>query len=182
MFDPLWKLALGLLTGIAFGFLLQKGRAAKYHVIMGQLLRTDWTVVKIMGTAVVVGAIGVHALVGAGWASYHVKHAHLGGVIGGAILFGIGIAILGLCPGTTVAALGEGRRDALAGVLGLFAGATAFVLAKPAIEGLIEAGDLGKLTLFGWAGTSPWPWVGALVVAWIAVVGIARGRRSRAVL
>lgn len=26
MFDPIWKLALGLVSGIVFGFLLQKGR------------------------------------------------------------------------------------------------------------------------------------------------------------
>lgn len=48
MFDTPGKLALGLLTGIVFGFLLQKGRAAKFHVIVGQFLLRDWTVVKIM--------------------------------------------------------------------------------------------------------------------------------------
>ena len=63
MFDSADKLALGLLTGIVFGFLLQKGRVAKYEVIVGQFLFKDWTVVKTMGTAVVVGAVGVHALI-----------------------------------------------------------------------------------------------------------------------
>ena len=44
MFDPISKLVLGLLTGIIFGLLLQKGRAAKFHVIIGQFLLKDWTV------------------------------------------------------------------------------------------------------------------------------------------
>lgn len=66
MFDPPLRLLLGLPTGIALGFLLQKGRAAKHHVIIGQFLLKDWTVVKIMATAVVVGAIGVYALVQTG--------------------------------------------------------------------------------------------------------------------
>ena len=59
MFESPDQLLLGLLTGIAFGFLLQKGRVAKYQTILAQLLLKDWTVLKIMMTAVVVGSIGV---------------------------------------------------------------------------------------------------------------------------
>ena len=59
MFDSPSKLLLGLVTGVAFGFLLQKGQVTKFRVIVGQLLLRDWTVAKIMGTAVAVGAIGV---------------------------------------------------------------------------------------------------------------------------
>ena len=81
MFDHPTKLLLGLVTGIAFGFLLQKGRVAKFHVIMGQFLLRDWTVVKIMATAVAVGAVGVWFLVQTGVATLHVKPAQFGGVI-----------------------------------------------------------------------------------------------------
>ena len=48
MFEDRGRLLLGLVSGIAFGFLLQKGRVAKFRVIMGQFLLKDWTVVKIM--------------------------------------------------------------------------------------------------------------------------------------
>ena len=122
MFDSPDKLLLGLATGVVFGFLLQKGRVAKFPVIVGQFLLRDWTVVKIMGTAVVVGAVGVFALVAAGHAGLHVKPLLLGGVLSGGVLSGVGLAVLGYCPGTTVAACGEGRRDAVAGLLGMFAG------------------------------------------------------------
>src|SRR5688500_13067174 len=102
MFDSPDKLALGLLTGIIFGFLLQKGRVAKYQVIVGQFLLKDFTVVKIMATAVIVGAIGVYALLAAGAVSLHIKPMLVGGVLVGAVCFGFGIVILGYCPGTTV--------------------------------------------------------------------------------
>ena len=63
MFDSPEKLLLGFITGVAFGFLLQKGKVAKFHVIVGQFLLKDWTVIKVMLTAVAVGAIGVWAMV-----------------------------------------------------------------------------------------------------------------------
>jgi hypothetical protein len=50
MFESPDKLILGFLTGVLFGFLLQKGRVAKFEVIVGQFLLRDWTVVKTMGT------------------------------------------------------------------------------------------------------------------------------------
>ncbi len=56
MFDSPTKLLLGLVTGILFGVLLQKGRVSKFEAIVGQFLFKDWTVVRMMGTAVVVGS------------------------------------------------------------------------------------------------------------------------------
>ena len=50
------QLILGLVMGILFGFLLQKGGVTSYHVIVGQLLLKDFTVVKIMLSAVIVGS------------------------------------------------------------------------------------------------------------------------------
>lgn len=166
MFDAPDKLLLGLATGIVFGFLLQKGRVAKFPVIVGQFLLKDWTVVKVMGTAVVVGAAGVLALVAAGHASLHVKPLLLGGVLLGGALFGVGMGVLGYCPGTTVAACGEGRTDAVAGVLGMFAGALAFVAAWPALQPVVKGlGDGGKVTLPTLTGTPPWVWVAGLAAA-----------------
>ena len=119
MFDSPGKLVLGLISGVLFGFLLQKGRVAKFRVIVGQFLLKDWTVVKVMLTAVAVGAVGVWLMLAMGMTSLHIKPAAFGGVVIGAILFGCGMAIFGYCPGTGVAACGEGRRDAMVGVLGM---------------------------------------------------------------
>lgn len=175
MFDEPTKLALGLLTGILFGFLLQKGRAAKFHVIIGQFLLKDWTVVKIMGNAVIVGAIGVYALVAMDLASLHIKPLLWGGVLIGAICFGIGIAIFGYCPGTSVAACGEGRRDAMVGVLGMLVGAAVYVALFPVLQPVIKSlGDAGEITIPQVTDTSPWPWVVGLTVVGSVVLWLLR--------
>lgn len=178
MFDAPTKLALGLVTGIVFGILLQKGRVAKFEVIVGQFLFKDWTVVKMMGTAVVFGAIGVYALVAADMASLHIRPALLGGVLAGAVCFGIGMAVFGYCPGTSVAACGEGRRDAMVGVLGMFAGALLYVALYEQLEPLINSlGDWGKITLPDVTDTSPWLWVLLLVAG--GAVGLFFDQRKR---
>jgi len=166
VFDPISKLVLGLLTGIIFGFLLQKGRAAKFHVIIGQFLLKDWTVVKIMATAVAVGTIGVYALVSMGAATLHIKPALLGGVLLGGLLFGTGLAVFGYCPGTSVAASGEGRRDAMVGVVGMLFGAGMYVALYPALQPIIKGlSDWGKITLPQATNLSPWAWVAGVVAA-----------------
>jgi uncharacterized membrane protein YedE/YeeE len=175
MFDSPERLLLGLVTGVVFGVLLQKGQVAKFAVIVGQFLLRDWTVVKIMGTAVVVGSVGVCALVASGQAGLHVKPFLLGGVLAGGVCFGVGMAVFGYCPGTGVAACGEGRPDAMVGVLGMLAGALAYVVAFPALQPVIKGlGDLGKVTFAEATGTSAWLWVAALVglgLAALAVLG-----------
>lgn len=165
MFDTPEKLALGLCTGVLFGFLLQKGQVARFHTILGQLLLKDWTVLKVMTTAIVVGAVGVFALVSLGAASLHIKPFLLGGVLFGAVAFGVGMAVFGYCPGTSVAASGEGSRDALVGVLGMLAGAGAFVLTRPWLEPVIKGlGDLGKVTVPELLDVSPWVVLPALAI------------------
>jgi hypothetical protein len=163
MFEPFDRLLLGLISGVVFGFLLQKGRVAKFHVIVGQFLLKDWTVLKVMGTAIVVGSVGVHLLVSLGMANLHVKPLLPGGVLLGAVLFGTGMAILGYCPGTGVAACGEGRRDAMVGLLGMVAGAGAYVLLYRWVLPVIGIwGDRGAVRLSDIAGVPPWGWIAGL--------------------
>lgn len=176
MFEPLPQLLLGFFTGVLFGFLLQKGRVAKYHVIVNQFLLRDWTVVKVMGTAVLVGSIGIFALAPLNAFSFHVKPLLLGGVLVGGVLFGIGMGLLGYCPGTSVAACGEGRKDAIAGVLGQLAGAFLFVATYGWLEPLINLGEYGELTLHGLTGTSPWLWIALAAAAGAAAWYFGRSR------
>lgn len=169
MFESTPKLLLGLLTGIVFGFLLQKGQVAKYSVILGQLLLKNWTVAKIMATAIVVGSIGVYVMQSMGWVKLEIKPAAFGAVIGGAILFGIGMAVLGYCPGTTVAACGEGRRDAMVGLVGMILGAAAYVWSYgPLRNWATQFGDWGKVTVPQVTHTSPWLWIVILAMFLIA--------------
>lgn len=174
MFDSPDKLALGFVSGIFFGFLLQKGRVAKFDVILGQFLLKDWRVFKIMLTAIAVGSVGVYGLVQGDLASLSVKPLVYGGIMVGAVLFGVGMAIFGLCPGTSVAACGEGNRHAMVGVLGMFMGAALFVAAYPQVEPLIQGlGDAGKLTIPEWLQISPWlTLAGLLLVITVVLMSV----------
>lgn len=138
----------GLTFGIAFGFLLQKGGATKYDVIVGQLLLTDFTVLKIMLTAVLTGMIGLYALKALGLIELSIKPGSAGKNIIGGLIFGVGFAVLGYCPGTIAGAIGNGYLDALSGgLVGIVIGAMLFAALYPRLkEGLLKIGDFGYLT------------------------------------
>ncbi len=143
------QLALGLLIGIVFGFLLQKGGVTDYNVIIGQLLLTDFTVVKIMLAASITGMLGVHLLRSLGLAQLHPKPGSIGASVIGGLLFGIGFGILGYCPGTVAGAVGQGSLDALfGGVVGMLIGAGVFAALYPKLQQtILSTGDFGELTL-----------------------------------
>jgi uncharacterized protein len=138
----------GVLFGLAFGFLLQKGGVGKYNVLIGQLLLQDFTVAKVMLTAIVVGMIGVFTLHHFGRVNLHLKPTRIGANIIGGLLFGAGFALLGYCPGTAAAALGQGSWDALFGMAGLVAGSWMFAELSGWSKRTVETwGDLGKVML-----------------------------------
>lgn len=142
------QLVLGLVFGVVFGFLLQKSGVARYEVLMGQLLLTDFTAIKVMLTAVVVGMVGVSALRALGLVELHVKPTHYASNIAGGLLFGVGLAVLGYCPGTGVAALGQGDYDAIAGILGLMAGSHLFAMTSGFVGSTIDkVGSRGRILL-----------------------------------
>ena len=185
MFDGFFAdpklLALGAVTGFVFGFLLQKGGVTRFNVIVGQFLLKDFTVLKVMLTAIVVGAVGIYGMRAMGVEfDMHIKSAALvGNALGGAI-FGIGMAVLGFCPGSAVAAIGDGSRHAIAGVLGMLAGAAIYAETHSWLQPrVLEAVDLGKATLASMTGLSPWLIIAALAVVAAAVfVMLERSQRK----
>ncbi len=157
MTDSVPTLALGLLTGFLFGFFLQKGQVTKFSTIVGQFLLRDFTVLKVMLTAILVGGAGVYALKAAGLVSLHVKPALMVAVPVGGLIFGVGMVLLGYCPGTGVAAAAEGREDALFGVLGMMVGAGAFAEIYGILRGsFLKWNDLGVVTLPEMTGIPAW--------------------------
>jgi hypothetical protein len=129
------QLSLGLAMGVAFGACLQAAGVTRYDVIIGQLLLTDFTVVKVMLTAVAVGTLGVHLIRSAGLADLHIKPGSVGATVVGGVIFGAGFAVLGYCPGTVAGAVGSGALDALVGgVTGILIGAGIFSVLYPRLE------------------------------------------------
>lgn len=142
------KLAGAILFGLAFGFLLQKGGVGKYNVLLGQLLLQDFTVVRIMMSAVVVGMVGVFTLHHFAKVNLHLQPTRIGAQIIGGSLFGAGFALIAYCPGTGAAALGQGSWDVLFGIAGLVAGSYLFAEMSARLKRTVgKWGDKGKLML-----------------------------------
>ena len=142
------NLLLPAVFGLIFGFLLQRGGMGKYEVLMGQLLLTDWAVLKVMVTAILVGMVGVQSMHSRGLVKLHLKPTRLVSNIGGGLLFGAGFALLGYCPGSAAAALGEGHWDALFGMAGLVAGSYLYAEASGTIgRSITKWGEFGNITL-----------------------------------
>lgn len=150
-------LVYGLVTGLLFGFFLQKGRVLRYDKQLGALRLKDMTIVKFMLSSVIVGMVGIYLLHDLGLVKLSIKGTVLGPVIIGALVFGLGWGLLGYCPGTSMGALGEGRWDALWGILGMIVGAALFAEAYPGLKKTVYTwGDLGKITLPQVLGVSHW--------------------------
>lgn len=156
------KLLLGLLTGFAFGILLQKGHVCRRKVIVGQFLFRDFTVMKTMLTAIAVGGAGVFVLQSLGLVAFVIKPLQVGAILAGGTIFGAGMVILGLCPGTCVAAAGEGSKSALFGLLGMFVGAALYAEIAAGFAPLLAWNDLGKATLPVQTGVPWWAWFAAI--------------------
>lgn len=158
----------GLITGILFGFLLQKARVIRYDKQLGALRLMDMTIVKFMLSTVLVAMVGTYLLKDLGLVKLSVKPALLGGVILGGLIFGIGWGLLGYCPGTALGALGEGRFDALWGILGMLVGAGLYAEAYPFLkETVLTWGNLGKITFPQVLGVNHW-----IVIAIVVVGGL----------
>lgn len=121
------RLMKGLGTGIIFGFLLHRGGVTDYNVLVGQLLLKDFTVAKIILTAILIGMIGVHFLSDRNIIELKPKSGSLKRTVSGGLIFGVGFALLGYCPGTIAGAVGHGSIDALIpGFLGILTGSFFF--------------------------------------------------------
>jgi len=135
-----------LILGFLFGATLQYARLNKFNVISGLAVREDFTVPKAIALAVGIGAILLNFEIALGFASYHVKPLIIGGIVLGGLIFGMGMAILGYCPGTMAVSLGEGSMDALMGLLGGLAGGVVYTFLLPQLQPVLGP-NLGDLSL-----------------------------------
>ena len=142
------SILLGLAMGAIFGMALEKGRVCEAGVIVCQMQMSRHTMLKMFLTAVATGLIVLSFMVGFGFAKLAPKATLFAAdIIGGAIL-GIGIVVAGACPGTVLAQIGTGYKDAIFTFVGGLFGALAFTYAEPTLlKPILNAGSYGKLTL-----------------------------------
>jgi len=159
----------GLSAGVLFGFLMQRARVLRYDKQLGALRLIDMTIVKFMLSTVVVGTIGLHLLAGLDVVALSPKPGLVGANIIGGLLFGVGWALVGFCPGTSVGAVGEGRWHALWGILGMLVGAGLYAEAYPFLKRTVLGwGNLGKVRIPEVLHVSPW-----VVIVVFAILAVA---------
>jgi uncharacterized protein len=167
MTTELW---LGLITGVIFGVLLQQGRVARFEKQIGAMLFKDMTIFKFMLTAIIVGMIGVNILAGMELIPLSVKTTIIGANLIGGSIFGIGWAIMGYCPGTSLAAIGEGRWHAIWAVLGMLTGAALYAEVVPYLkDNILSWGNYGKITVPSMLGVSQWLVIPIMIAGFLCV-------------
>ena len=125
---------MAFLIGVAFGFALERAGLGSAPKLAGQFYGTDFTVFKVMFSAIVTAMLGAFWLSRLGLidlARVAVPETWLVPQLAGGLLFGFGFVIAGLCPGTSCVAAATGRGDGLAVMLGLFAGMLVSGLSLP---------------------------------------------------
>lgn len=139
--------ASGLLCGALFGYVLENAGFGSPCKLTAQFRLTDWSVFKVMFTAIVVAAIGLTLLTATGIVAaegLYVPPAFLGAAAIGGALVGAGFAVGGYCPGTSMVGFVSGRLDALVFLVGLLLGTGGFAGAFGVVEAWTSSGELSS--------------------------------------
>ena len=139
---------LGLFSGIAFGFVIQRIGATDAHRMARSHLMLDADIPRFMVLAVALSAVGLFGLQAVGVGRTLPLPTSIVATGLAAVIFGIGWGLAGYCPGTTWAAVGEGRMDAVFALIGGLAGAALFAqLHETLIPILYDPTNVGQITL-----------------------------------
>ena len=167
-----YGIASGLLTGLLFGFVLEGAGFGSPRKLTAQFRLSDWSVFKVMFSAVIVAAAGLwlaQAVGVIGTGSVFVPTLYFWAIAAGGLLIGAGFAIGGYCPGTSLVGLGSGRGDAIAFIVGMVAGTAIFAEFFGSLETFYFAAEGPKgQTVSGLLGLPDW-----LVIAVLAIVAAA---------
>ncbi len=178
-------LALAVVVGIAFGFVLERAGLGRVEKLMAQFTGHDMTVLRVLFTAIVTAMAGAVVLSQLGLLDLAFVQSryptYLWPMVVGGVVLGVGFVVSGYCPGTCVVAAGAGKLDAIATLFGVGLGGLAYAELEGAMGGFPGSGDLGTFTLARWLGL-PAPAVVAIVavVAVGAFVGAGRIERLAA--
>ena len=133
---------IGLATGVVFGFALEKSRVFEPGVIVGQMQLRNFLMLKIFLAAVITGLVVLAVMNGLFGVKLSLKPLLFRADIIGGLILGVGIALAGACPGTTLAQVGAGYRDAIFVLLGGIAGALTYGYFDAPITGFFaETGE-----------------------------------------
>lgn len=142
------NLIVGLLLGIAFGFILEQAGFSSSRKLTGLFYGTDFTVLRVFFSAGVTAMSGVLILSHLGLLDMdiiYINPTFLQSAILGGVIMGLGFVVGGYCPGTSVVGAAVGRIDGMVFVLGGLFGMFVFGEAYPKLLGILTAGSMGDL-------------------------------------
>jgi uncharacterized membrane protein YedE/YeeE len=145
-----FSLVVALIVGIAFGWCLERSGMGSARKLIGQFYLTDLTVFKVMFTAIITAMLGIFWL---GWIGFldisriYVPETYIVPQLVGGIIFGVGFATAGLCPGTSCVSAVTGRGDGVATVLGMLTGVLVVGFFFGALEPFYQSTPHGAFTL-----------------------------------
>ncbi len=158
---------LAIVFGIFFGLSLERAGLGNPHKLTGVFYLRDFTVPKVMFTAILVAAIGLYLLSDLGLLDLgrvYLIPTFFWPQLAGGLIFGVGFVMSGYCPGTAVAGLAGGRMDALVVMAGISLGTLLFAAVFPAIEAFYYSTDMGVVTLQDILGINHWLVIAALAL------------------
>ena len=150
LFGAGFSLVVALIVGFAFGWCLERSGMGSARKLMGQFYLTDLTVFKVMFTAIITAMLGIFWL---GWIGVlditrvYVPETYILPQLLGGIIFGVGFATAGLCPGTSCVSAVTGRGDGAAAVLGMLTGVLVAGLFFGILEPFYDSTPHGTFTL-----------------------------------
>lgn len=173
-----------MVLGFGFGFVLERAGFGSGCKLTAQFRLTDWSVFKVMFTAIVFAAVGMYVLEQSGWLntqSLYVPVPYLWAIVAGGAAIGAGFALGGYCPGTSAVGVMTGRIDALVFLLGILIGTFAFAGLFDQLEALTVAGELTQGDRLPEAlGLPEWLVLAAMVAAAIGVYSLGGWFERRA--
>ncbi|MEP6491073.1 MAG: YeeE/YedE thiosulfate transporter family protein [bacterium] len=139
-----------VLIGVAFGWCLERAGMGSARKLAGQFYLTDLTVFKVMFSAIITAMLGAFWLGRLGLldlSRVYVPETFLVPQLVGGLVFGVGFAIGGLCPGTSCVAAATGRGDGAMLLGGMFTGVLLTGLAFRPLEHFYTTTARGAFTL-----------------------------------
>lgn len=135
-----------IMIGVAFGFALERAGLGSARKLAAQFLLRDFTVVKVMFTAILTAMLGIYWLGRTGLIDpsfLYIPETYLWPQLAGGLIFGLGFAIGGLCPGTACVSAATGRGDGIAVAGGLFAAVLVTGLCFGPLQAFYDSGARG---------------------------------------
>lgn len=174
----------GLIVGILFGFVMQRGRFCMNSAFRDTVLLKDYTLLKSVGAAVLVSMAGFAIMDAVGLIQINPKPLFWGANLMGSFIFGIGMVVAGGCASGITYRVGEGMVGALMAVLGLATAGTltAMGFLKPVKDALqtstkITTADGANPTLASVLGL-PYPVLALIIVVVLALIWFVMIRRN----